>query len=267
MKVQVNGILLAYSDQGKGLPIVFLHGFPFNRTMWKPQAEALAGPFRVITLDLRGHGESEAPWWHYSMDQYADDVKGLLSYLAITKAVFVGLSMGGYLAFTLYRRYPELIQGLVFADTRAEADKPEQARWRFDLAQRTATGGAVVVVDEMLPKLLSAKTYATSPAIVERVKSIMETSPVPGIIGDLMAMAERPDSMRLLSSITVPTLVIVGEDDGLTTPTEAAGIAQGIPDARLVTIPGAGHVSNLEQPTLFNRAIEEFAAGLASRTG
>ena len=264
MKVRINGVLLAYSDQGEDLPLVFLHGFPFNRAMWQPQEQALVSRFRIISVDLRGHGESDAPWWRYSLEQHADDVKTLLSHLGITRAVFVGLSMGGYLAFALYRRFPELIRGLVLADTKAEADKPEQARWRFDLAQRAATGGATVVVNEMLPKLLSAKTYTNHPIIVERVKAIMEASPVPGIIGDLMAMAERPDSVGLLASITVPTLVIVGEDDGLTTPMDAARIAQGIPGAKLVTIPDAGHISNLEQPALFNRAMEDFAEGFST---
>ncbi len=267
MKAHVNGLTLAYGDQGPGFPIVFLHAFPFNRTMWQPQEQALAGRFRIISVDLRGHGESDAPWWRYSLDQHADDVKELLSHLGITHAVFAGLSMGGYLAFALHRRYPELIRGLVLADTRAEADKPEQARWRFDLAQRTAIGGTVVVVNEMLPKLLSPMTYAKHPTLVERVKGIMETALLPGIIGDLMALAERPDSTHLLPTIRVPTLVIVGEDDGLTTPADAKRIAQGIPGAKLVTIPLAGHMSNLEQPALFNRAVEDFAMGLSTTKG
>ena len=267
MKVQVNGVNLAYDDKGSGLPLVFLHAFPFNRTMWADQVAALASRFRVITIDLRGHGESDAPYWRYSLDQYADDVKGLLQHLGVTHAVFVGLSMGGYLEFALYRHYPEMMLGLVLADTRAEADKPEQAKWRFDLAQRTAAIGSSAVIEEMLPKLLSPKRYGRDPELVERVKSIQAAAPVPGIIGDLVAMAERLDSTGLLASIKVPTLVLVGEEDVLTPPADAERIARGIPGARLVTIAEAGHLSNMEQPTIFNRAVGEFAAGLARRTG
>jgi 3-oxoadipate enol-lactonase len=175
--------------------------------------------------------------------------------------------MGGYLEFTLCRRFPELIFGLVFADTRAEADKPEQSRWRFDLAQRTAAIGSAAVIDDMLPKLLSHKAYERQPALVELVKSIQAAAPVPGIIGDLMAMAERPDSTGLLDSIKVPTLVIVGEDDVLTPPADAERIARGIPGATLTILPEAGHLSNMEQPVLFNRAVEEFAAGIPADKG
>ena len=265
MKTQVNGITLAYDDRGTGIPIVFLHAFPLNRTMWTAQQAALGQRFRTISIDLRGHGESDAPFWRYSLEQYASDVKELLGGLGIARAVFVGLSMGGYLEFTLYRLYPELILGLVFADTRAEADKPEQRQWRFDLAQRTASLGSAAVIADMLPKLLAPKTYERDPDLVERVRSIQAAAPVAGIIGDLMAMAERPDSVDLLSSITIPTLVIVGEDDVLTTPVDAQRIVNGIPGAKLVVIPGAGHLSNMDQPDLFNRAVGEFAAGLSTR--
>jgi pimeloyl-ACP methyl ester carboxylesterase len=265
MRVQVNGITLGYGDRGSGTPLVFLHAFPFNRTMWEPQEVALSARHRVVTIDLRGHGESDAPYWRYSLEQYADDVTALLVHVGITKAVFVGLSMGGYLAFTLYRRYPEWISGLVLADTRAEADSALQSKWRFDLAQRAGAVGSSVVVDDMLPKLLSPKRYVKDPDFVERVRAIQASAPVPGIVGDLMAMAERPDSTGLLPSISVPTLVICGEDDVLTTPADAERIARGIKGATLITIPDAGHLSNMEQPALFNRAVEEFVKGIPSK--
>lgn len=264
MKIEANGITLAYNDRGKGIPLVFLHAFPFNRSMWTTQEEELSSQSRVITIDLRGHGESDAPFWRYSLEQHVADVRAVLAHLGVAKAVFVGLSMGGYLEFTLYRSCPELILGLVFADTRAEADTPEQTQWRFDLAQRVATHGSSAVVADMLPKLLSPKTYRHRPDLLERVKSIQEAAPVSGIIGDLMAMAERPDSTGLLPSILMPTLVVVGEDDVLTPPADAERIAKGIRGARLVTIPDAGHLSNMEQPVLFNRALEEFVAGLSA---
>jgi len=260
---EVNGIRLGYTDRGNGLPLVFLHAFPLNRTMWVSQ-EALSSRFRIITIDLRGHGESDAPAWRYSLEQYAADVQALLDHLGVAHAVFVGLSMGGYLEFALCRRFPRLIRGLVFADTRAEADKPEQLKWRFDLAQRAAAIGPSAVVEDMLPKLLSPGAYERRPALVERVKAIQAAAPVQGIVGDLMAMAERPDSTELLGSIAVPTLVVVGEEDVLTPPADAERIAKGISGARLVTIPDAGHLSNMEQPDLFNQALTAFADGFAA---
>src|SRR5690349_609332 len=178
MKVRINGINLAYSDRGKGIPLVFLHAFPFNRTMWAQQEEGLSSRHRIITVDMRGHGESDAPFWRYSLEQYAADVKDLLTHLGVAQAVFVGLSMGGYLEFMLYRHYRELVLGLVFADTRAEADKPEQITWRFDLAQRAAAIGSAAVIEDMLPKLMSPKTYVHQPALVQRVRDILAAAPV-----------------------------------------------------------------------------------------
>src|SRR5262249_27144700 len=132
MKTNVNRVSIAYEDQGTGPPIVFLHAFPLNRTMWAPQVGVLSRRFRTISIDLRGLGESDAPHWRYSLEQYASDVKGVLVHSGIEKALFVGLSMGGYLEFALYRLYPEIMLGMVLADTRAEADKPELIQWRFN---------------------------------------------------------------------------------------------------------------------------------------
>ena len=262
MKIQVNGVNIAYEDRGTGPPIVFLHAFPLNRTMWAPQEAALGRRFRTISIDARGLGESDAPFWRYSMEQYARDVKEVLTGLRIEKALFVGLSMGGYLEFALYRMYPELIGGLVLADTRAEADKAEQIQWRFNLAQRTAATGPSAVIAEMLPKLLAPARYDRDPDLVVQVRSMLEAAPVQGIIGALIALAERADSTDLLPTISVPTLVIVGEDDVLTPPADAERIAHGIAGAELVVIPDAGHLSNLEQPGLFTAAVEGFAKNL-----
>ncbi len=261
MKADLNDIQLAYEDRGQGLPLVFLHAFPMNRRMWEPQVHALAAQYRVVTVDLRGHGESDAPLWRYSLDQYADDVRALLDLLGIQEAVLIGLSMGGYLIFAFHRRYPERLKALVFADTRAEADKPEQVAWRFQLAQRAQASGAAVVADDMLPKLI-APSSQTNPELVDRVRSIILSTRVTGIAGDLTAIAERPDSTGQLKTIHCPTLVLVGELDGLTTPEDNRRIADGITGARFELIPNAGHLSNLEQPEAFNIALLKFLGTL-----
>jgi pimeloyl-ACP methyl ester carboxylesterase len=186
-------------------------------------------------------------------------VKDVLASLGVENALFVGLSLGGYLAFALYRMHPALVRALVLADTRAEADKPEQIQWRFNLAQRTAAEGPSAVIAEMLPKLLAPARYDRDPALVGNVRALLQAAPVPGIIGALMAMAEREDSTDLLPLIAVPTSVIVGAEDVLTTTADAERMAKGIRGAEMVVIPEAGHLSNLEQPDRFTEAVERFA--------
>jgi pimeloyl-ACP methyl ester carboxylesterase len=262
VQAQINGITLAFNDQGTGLPLVFLHAFPLNRTMWQEQEEALSSRFRVITIDLRGHGESDAPLWRYTLDQAADDVIGLLNHLSIQQAVFIGLSMGGYILFALYRKYAERVKGLVLADTRAQADTAEGKAARFQMAQTAYRNGPSAVADIMIPKLLSPTTIQTKPELVRRVRRMIEDNQISGIAGDLMAMAERPDSVPLLKQITCPTQIIVGEEDIPTPPADAKLMADEIPDIRLAVIPAAAHLSNLEQPDNFSEIVRAFAFGL-----
>ncbi len=258
MQAQVNGITLAYSDRGAGLPIVFLHAFPLNRTMWAPQEEVLVSRFRVITVDLRGHGESAAPLWRYTIEQFADDVASLLDHLSIQKTVLVGLSMGGYVSFAFGRKYPDRIKALVLADTRAQADSEEGRKGRFNMAQIAYMKGASAIAEIMLPKLLGTTSLQTKPHLVQQVRTIIERNQISGIAGDLMAMAERPDSVPILPTIACPTLVLVGEEDTTTPLAESRLMADRIPGARLEIIPRAGHLSNLEQPERFNRAVVTF---------
>ena len=258
MLAHINGINLAYTDQGQGLPVVFVHAFPFSRAMWTPQVEALAGSFRVIAVDLRGHGESDAPLWRYTLEQFADDLRGLLDHLNIPQAVFVGLSMGGYTLFAFYRKYPDRVKGLVLADTRAQADTEEGRTGRFNMAQTAYRQGASAIAKLMMPILLSPASQQGRPELVRQVRGIIGRTEISGIAGDLMAMAERPDSTPLLKAIACPTLVIVGELDIGTPPADARIMAEGIRGARLEVILGAAHLANLEEHEAFNRAVRSF---------
>jgi pimeloyl-ACP methyl ester carboxylesterase len=265
MKARVNSITLAYDDTGSGLPLVFLHAFPLNRRMWTAQAEALSSRFRVVTIDLRGHGESDAPLWHHTLNQAAEDVRALLDQLSIQQAVFVGLSMGGYILFAFYRKYAARVKGLVLADTRAQADSPEGKLSRFQMAQVSYRQGSGAIADLMVPKLLSPETIQTKPEIVAKVRAMIESTQTSGIVCDLMAMAERHDSLSMLAQIAHPTQVIVGELD-LTTPlSDAKVMADTIPGARLAVIPGAAHLSNLEQPDRFTQIVRSFASDMAEK--
>lgn len=258
VQAKINGILIAYHDQGRGVPLVLLHAFPLNRAMWVDQEKALSSQFRVLSIDLRGHGESDAPLWRYTLEQAADDVIGLLDHLSIRQAVFVGLSMGGYILFALYRRYADRVQGLVLANTRAQADTEEGKEGRFQMAQTAYKNGPSAIADIMIPKLLSPATIQTKPELVGRVRAMIEGNQVSGIAGDLMAMAERPDSIPLLEQITCPTQIIAGELDLPTPPADAKLMADRIPGAHLAVLPGAAHLSNLEQPDLFSGTVRSF---------
>ena len=262
MIAQINGIRLAFTDQGRGFPVVFVHAFPLSRAMWAPQIQALSGPWRLITVDLRGHGESDAPLWRYTLDQFAEDLHGLLDHLSIPQAVFVGLSMGGYTLFAFYRRYRDRVKALVLADTRAQADTEEGRTGRFTLAQTAYRKGASSVAEAMMPKMFSPATLNGRAKLIRHTQMMIEANEISGIAGALMAMAERPDSTPLLKDINVPTLIIVGDQDAPTPVADARTMADSIPDSRLVIIPEAGHLSNLEQPEAFNKALRGFLEDL-----
>lgn len=258
MIAKINGINLAYADQGRGAPVVLLHAFPQNRAMWAAQVNALSKTHRVIAPDFRGFGESDAPLWRYTLEQYADDVAGLLDHLSVQQAVFAGLSMGGYTLFALYRKYADRVKGLVLADTRAQPDTPEGRAGRFAMAQTAYTKGAGAIADIMLPKLLSTVALQGKAELVRQVRAGIEQTQISGIAGALMAMAEQPDSVPLLARIACPALVVTGELDGPTPPADGKLMAELIPGARLEIILQAGHLSNLEQPEAFNRALIGF---------
>jgi 3-oxoadipate enol-lactonase len=260
---EINGITLAYDDRGIGLPLVFLHAFPLNRTMWLAQEKALSSRFRVITIDLRGHGESDAPLWHYSLEQAADDVRALLDHLSIQQAVFIGLSMGGYISFAFYRKYADRVKGLVLADTRAQADTEEGKEGRFQMAQTAYKKGPGAIADIMIPKLLSPATIQSKPEVVQNVRAMIEGNQISGIAGDLMAMAERPDSIPLLKEIACPTQIIVGGLDQATPPSDAKLMAEQIRGSRLAVIPNAAHLANLEQPDAFNQIVAAFVSSIS----
>ncbi len=258
MKANINGMTIGYTDQGNGTPLIFIHAFPLSKAMWQPQVDALQDAYRVITIYIGGHGESDIVLWNDSLNDYAKNVIHLLDHLGISQAVFVGLSMGGYTLFSIYRRYANRVKGLVLADTRAQADSEEGKAGRRSMAEVAFKDGASAIADIMLPKLLAPTTFQHRPELVEQVRQMILQTPESGIVVDLVAMAARPDSTDLLSMITCPTLVIVGEKDQATPVEESQYITQRIPEARLVIIPEAGHLSNFEQPVAFNQAVQSF---------
>lgn len=262
MKARVNGINIDYRDTGSGVPIVLVHAFPLNQTMWDEQVAGLSGRFRVITFDLRGFGASEVPAGPYWMTQMACDIRSLIAVLGIDRPIIAGLSMGGYAALSFYRNFPTTARALVLADTRAAADTEEARQRRLDTADRAEKEGLVRIVDEMVPLLLGPSTVSSRPDVVDRVKSMALSNRVDGVAAAQRGMAARRDSMAMLADIKCPTLVIGGSQDSLSPPAVAEAMQARITQARLRIIEDAGHLPNVEQPEAFNDAITDFVGSL-----
>ena len=261
MIATVNGLPLSYDDVGADVPIVFLHAFPLDRSMWAPQVGALVRQGRCIVPDLRGFGATTtAP--PYSMDQYANDVAGLLDSLGAPPAIVVGLSMGGYVAFAFWRRHRAKVRALVLADTRATADTDEGREKRRRLIEVARSRGSGTVAEMQIGTMVGETTRARRPEVVETVRSMMTAAPTDGIVGALEAMMARPDSTPTLATIDVPTLIVVGEEDTITPPVEAQAMHEKIRGSRVEVIARAGHISNLERPAAFNHVLMEFVEGV-----
>jgi len=262
VRLTADGTELAVDVRGEGEAILFIHGFPLDRTLWRHQIATLSG-WKRIAPDLRGFGGSAAPEGEYSMARYALDLIELLDHLGVQRAAVCGVSMGGYVAFELWRRIPDRIRALIFADTRAEADSPAGRQARDEMIQLAHTQGAAAIADRMLPKLLSPVTAETQPEVLEQVRRMILGTPVRGIVGALEAIRDRPDSTPTARSIAVPTLVLVGSDDALTPPSDARALASAVPGAQLTIIPGAGHLPPLEQALATSRVMSEFLHAIA----
>jgi 3-oxoadipate enol-lactonase len=255
---------LAYTDTAAGPTLVLLHAFPLDRHMWKPQLAELAGTARVIAPDLPGFGKSPLPSEPWSVDSAADSVAALLDTLGVSGRVVVGgLSMGGYVAMAFARRFPDRLAGLILADTRAEPDDAAAKGNRDKLIAIARSEGSGAIVDAMLPKLVGEETRAKRPGVAETVRALGAKQNPEAVAAALAALRDRPDAGPGLDALTAPLLVLVGEHDAVTPPTLAAAMAGRVYGSELVTVAGAGHLSNLENPDEFNAAVARF---LAERT-
>lgn len=256
--IRVGDIQLAYTDTGLGQPVVLLHGYPFNRSLWNEQVSALSNSFRVITPDLRGLGESEATEGPATMNRMAQDVALLLDHLDVSRAVVGGLSMGGYVALAFYKQFPSRVRSLVLADTRAQADNEEGKQTRLQQADKALAEGMAGIADSMLPKLLTPETVSKRPDLVKRVRDMMLKTKPEGAAGALLGMAERDDQTSLLSQISCPTLIMVGREDPITPVADSEKMHREIAGSRLVVLENAAHVSNLERTDQFNDELLRF---------
>jgi 3-oxoadipate enol-lactonase len=253
IEIVVNGRRLCVDVGGAGVPCVLLHPFPFDRHYFAATARQLEARARTIVPDMRGFGDSELGDG-FAIADLADDVAAILDHLRIDRAVIVGLSMGGYVALAFAAKYPRRLLGLALSDTHAGADSPEVRANRDKDIDLVRSAGTPAFVDRQLPRLLSA---AAPEALRLEVKRLGNQQPAT-VAAALAALRDRPDRRHELARITCPSVVLVGTDDVMTPPAEAAGMATAIPKAVLVELPGAGHLANLEAPTPFAQAIIGF---------
>ena len=251
--------MLKYEEQGTGCAVVLLHGFPLCRQMWRPQVGTLAAAgCRVICPDLPGFGESPLAERPVSIATYADAVIHLLDRLGIEKAVVGGMSMGGYVLLNLVERYAERLNAAMFLMTRASADDAAGQEKRTALANEVEMGNGLIVAETFSQVLFAPDTPESHPELVTEVRQWMESTPPAGIVDGLLAMRDRNDYVAKLAGFKLPCLVVGGEQDQAVSVEHCRVLQQGLADADLITIPGAGHMANLEQPQLFNQAVIGF---------
>ena len=257
---------LAYEDKGDvtshASPLVLIHGHPFDRTMWHPQIAEFATSRRVIAPDLRGYGASPVIPGITPLSSFAEDIAALLDDLGVDAFVLAGLSMGGQIAMECYRQFPHRIRGLVLADTFPAAETTEGKRTRNAMADRLLQEGMTGYADEVLYKMIAPYANAEVAAHVHR----MMTATAPeGAAAALRGRAERPDYRDLLTTVTVPALVVVGADDEYTPVKDAEAMHTALPDSTLRIIEGAAHLPNLERPKDFNKALADYLTKIDSR--
>ncbi len=247
--MQYESVALACEEFGQGKPVVFLHGFPFDHSIWHPLVPHLEKRARLILPDLRGHGQSPAPEGVYTMRAMAEDVVRLLDRLEVDKAVIVGHSMGGYVSLAFAHAYPGRLAGLGLVATQAGADSPERRQARLKAARLVPRRGVKPVVDGMIAKVTSR------PELLPQLTELMMRANPIGVVGALRGMAERPDMIGLLADITAPAVVLAGARDQLVTMEAMKMMAQMLPKGWLVEIEDGGHMPMMESPEAVAEAL------------
>lgn len=259
-QIELQDVQLVYRDnERKNVPVIlFIHGFPFSQEMWSKQRELLNDRFRIITYDLRGHGRSGVGDGQYSVELFVDDLMALLDHLKIKQAVLAGLSMGGYVALRAVERHPERVSGLILCNTRSQADTNEVKLKRFAQFRELKSGEQGSFTETFLQAVCSPEHYRDDAEPVRKIRRIISETQIMALCGTLLALASRTDTSESLPGIRVPVLLVAGEKDVITPVEDLRYLQEHIPGALLEVIPGAAHLSNLENPDAFNKALTSF---------
>jgi 3-oxoadipate enol-lactonase len=260
MTATINGAPMHIVDRGPrtGMPVVFIHGFPFSHAMWDPQVEAVSRRYRAVAYDVRGHGESFVGDGQYTIEGHVDDLVAILDQLGLEQAVIVGLSMGGYIALRALEREPDRFRAAALCDTRSEADTNEAKLRRFATIAAVKTYGSAPFADTFVKAVFAPASLERVPDQVARIRGIIARTPALSIAGTLLALASRTDTTLSLGKISVPTLILVGEEDVTTPPEASRAMHAKIPGSVLHIIPKAAHMSNLENTEAFNAHLMTF---------
>jgi 3-oxoadipate enol-lactonase len=261
MIAEVNGREVGYEDVGSGLPLVLLHGFPHDRSLWSPQMGALTVGARTLACDLRGFGESTGV--ANTIDEYADDVLEWLGTLDTPPAVIGGISMGGYIVFSMWRKAPDRFRAMLLCDTRAGADDDSARTRRDEQIALVRERGVPALADRLIQGMVGKSTRENRPETTERIHTMLASADAEAVCGALAALRDRPDSTDTLATIDVPTLIVVGDEDVITPATESRAMHDAIHGSQLEVVRGAGHLTNVERPAAFNHVLNEFLASVA----
>ena len=261
--IKVNDISICYEDYGKGdIPIIFIHGFPFDKFMWQAQLSLMRQSYRVIAYDIRGFGQSTIGSAQGSINLFADDLVNFMDGLEIKKAIVCGLSMGGYILLNAVIRYPDRFEAIILSDIQCIADTLEAKEKRKKAISQIVTGKINEFTMGFIVNIFSKDTLETKGEVVEKIKSTILSTSSGSITTTLCALAERENLCLSISQIAVPTLIICGEKDIVTPVEQAKFLHENIPNSQLKIIGKAGHMSNLEQPDQFNRCVVDFLSGI-----
>jgi len=260
IKLMVNNMQVNYTDVGpdEAPVIIFIHGFPLNLSMWDKQLEALNDKFRLISYDIRGHGESDAGNDVFSIELFVTDLIGFMDSLKVTKASVCGLSMGGYIALNAIEQYPERFESMVLCDTTCKADLPEGKEKRMKAVENIITNGVHNYASESVKNLFASGSFKSNNPAISEVKEMITNTSELSLCSTLLALSSRKETCSKLSEIKVPVLILVGDEDIITPASAAMFMHEGLKNSNLKIINGAGHLSNLENPAEFNQHLIVF---------
>ena len=268
IRITVNNITVSYNDAGTdGAPaIIFIHGFPFNKSMWNGQIEALKTDYRVISYDVRGHGNSDLGVKDFSIELFGQDLILLMDALKIEKAILCGLSMGGYIALNAIGNYPERFTALVLSDTNCVSDTNESKAKRMETIESIRKDGVEKYADESLKKLFAPESFTKNSKDVDKARVMITATSKQSLYNTLHALANRKETCSQLPEINVPVLILVGKEDIITPPEAAQSMHEKIKGSFLHIISHAGHLSNMENPLEFNDQLKTFVTGVKQKS-
>lgn len=263
-EITVGDVKMSYFDEGSptASPVVFIHGFPFDKSTWMGQLDLLKDEYRVIAYDVRGHGQSDSGTETFTISQFVSDLFLLMDSLEIKKTTLCGLSMGGYIALAASKQEPQRIASLILCDTQCAADTEEAKIKRKDTILAVEANGLKQYATDSLEKLFSKKSLTENRTVVSSIEETILQTPTETITKTLMALANRSETCLSMHAIKVPVLILVGAEDQITPPEAAQKMHKLIPQSELKIIEDAGHLSNLESPEIFNKHLQTFLRSL-----